>query len=137
MDVRTQVYDLICVLVTSDVIGGKSAHIFDEIYNLNTHPTFNVDDAVAKIAKNDASLPSVTIAVTVDNSSLFVPEFFDKIRALNYTGSQVDVFISCQCQSKVSFVQNLAAKWGAEKHFKSVTFEPQFKGEIFNSKKNV
>ena len=59
-------------------------------------------------------------------------EFFDNIRALNYPGEKMDVYISCQSQKRLEFVQNIAKSWIKDKIYHSVTLENQFKGKLTN-----
>ena len=96
------------ILVANEMDSEKSADFFDMTFNLNVHPKFNIK-AVA--AKDEADLPTVLLGITVDAGSLFVPEFFEKILALKYPKSKLDVFVSCQSHDHHPFVENLVQEW--------------------------
>ncbi len=55
-------------------------------------------------------------------------EFFDKLQALNYPQEKTDVYITCQSQEKLEFVQNVVKSWIENDIYQSVTLEKDFKG---------
>ena len=119
--------DLAGILVANEMDSEKSADFFDMTFNLNIHPKFNIK-AVA--AKDEADLPTVLLGITVDAGSLFLPEFFEKILALKYPKSKLDVFVSCQSHEHRPFVENLVQEWKEKNVFRSVKLEKEFQGEI-------
>ena len=122
--------DLVCILVANNMDSEKSAEFFDMAFNLNIHPPFNINNAMDAVAKNKANLPTVLLGITVDAGSLFLPEFFDKIFALKYPKSKMDVHVSCQSPDHLPFVENLMQEWRDKKVFRSVNLEKEFKGEM-------
>ena len=109
------------ILVANEMDSEKSADFFDMTFNLNIHPKFNIK-AVA--AKDEADLPTVLLGITVDAGSLFVPEFFEKIFALKYPKSKLDVFVACHSDKHLKVVQ----QWKEKSPFNSITLEDQNKG---------
>ena len=67
--------------------------------------------------------------------TLFLEEFFDNIRALNYPREKMDVYISCQSQKRSEFVQKIAKSWIKDKIYHSVTLENQYKGKLTTQSK--
>ena len=62
--------------------------------------------------------------------ALFLEEFFDNIRALSYPGEKIDVYISCQSQKRLEFVQTIVKSWTKDNIYHSVTLENEYKGKL-------
>ena len=134
MLVYSKNHNVMCVLVTNDLGSEKPSESFDTVFSLTIHPNFKIKEAAKAIAKSEANLPTVLIGITVDRGSLFLPEFFDKIWNLKYPKNKIDIFISCQCQKQLKFVEKLAEDWKTKKVFRSVEVEKEFKGKFYTEK---
>ncbi len=60
---------------------------------------------------------------------MFLEEFFGHIQALNYPAEKLDVYISCQSQTRLEFVQNIVKSWIKDNIYHSVTLENEYKGK--------
>ena len=129
--------DFIGVLVTNEIGSERANQVFDEVFSLSVHPSFKIEQAVHAITKNEAKLPTVLIGITIEPNSMFLPEFFEKIWAIEYPKSKLDVLISCQSPNQRQEVEKLVQDWKSKNVFRSVNFEKEFKGRKAYSQSEV
>jgi len=98
-----------------------------QVFNLNIHPHFRVKDKFR--GKEETEYPAVLLAITVDRNAIFVPEFFEKIRKLDYPKARLDIYVSCQSEAQKDFVEKLVRMWIEETTYRSITVEKEFKGK--------
>jgi hypothetical protein len=98
-----------------------------QVFNLNIHPHFRIKEKFR--GKEETDYPAVLLAITIDRNAIFVPEFFEKIRNLDYPESRLDIYISCQSEAQRDFVDKLVRKWIEEKMYRSIILEIEFEGK--------
>ena len=108
----------ICVFTLSDPSNEMSSAALDHLFSRIIHAPLDLK----RFEPQDH--PSVLVAIIIDHSALFVPEFLAKVSSLDYPASKLDVFVACHSDKHFKVVQ----QWKDKSPFKSITLEDQNKG---------
>ena len=109
----------ICVLTMSDPSNEMSSAAMDHMFSRIIHTPLDLK----RFEPQDH--PSVLIAIIIDHSALFVPEFLDKVSLLEYPEAKLDVFVACHSDKHLDIVK----RWKDKTPFQSVTLDDQNEGK--------
>ena len=113
----------ICVLTMSDPSNEMSSAALDHLFSRIIHTPLDLK----RFEPQDH--PSVLIAIIIDHSALFVPEFLEKVSLLEYPETKLDVFVACHSDKHLDIVK----QWKDKSQFQSVTLDDQNEGRILRN----